>query len=80
MKIRMRDGHQFDGTPVDIVKGMKFIAFGVDHLSLSEYIDWVAAQALKFENITLDVTGEDEEQKAAALVKAMIDNVLAVDV
>ena len=78
MKIEMRDGRRFEGTPVQIVQAMKAIAFGVDGKSLSEYIDWVAAQALKFEAIELDVRGDDDEGKAAALVGAMLEAGLAV--
>ena len=72
MHIEMRDDRRFQGTPVQIVQAMKNIAFGVEHLSLSEYIDWVAAQALKFEGVTLDVAGASAEEKARALVEAMI--------
>ncbi len=78
MKIVMRDGRPFEGTPVEIVKGMQFIAFGVDHLSLSEYIDWVAANARKFEGVELKVAGATEELKAAALVREMIANGLCL--
>ena len=78
MKIEMRDGRRFEGTPVQIVQAMKSIAFGVDGKSLSEYIDWVAAQALKFESVELDVRGDDEEAKAAALVRAMLEAGLAI--
>ena len=78
VKIEMRDGRRFEGTPVQIVQAMKSIAFGVDRLGLSEYIDWVAAQALKFEGVELDVTGKDEETKSDALVHAMLDAGLAV--
>ena len=77
MKIMMRDGREFAGTPVAIVKAMQGIAFGVEHLSLSQYVDWVAANTKKFENVTLDVAGADDAAKAEALVQAMINNGLA---
>ncbi len=79
MKIRMRDGREFEGTPVEIVRGMQGIAFGVEHLSLAEYIEWVAANAKRVENVDLAVSGESEEAKAEALVRAMVDKVLAVE-
>ena len=78
MKIEMRDGRRFEGTPVQIVQAMRSIAFGVEQMNLSEYIDWVAAQALKFEGVELRVAGDDEAAKAAALVGAMLDAGLAV--
>jgi hypothetical protein len=80
MTIEMRDGRRFEGTAVQIVQAMQAIAFGVQRLSLSEYIDWVAVQALKFETVELDVAGDSEQEKAEALVRAMIDAGLAVRV
>ncbi len=47
MKIMMRDGRVFQGTPKQIVQAMQDIAMPVQHLSLSEYMEWVAANALK---------------------------------
>jgi hypothetical protein len=75
----MRDGREFEGTAVEIVRGMQEIAFGVEHLSLSEYIGWVAANAKRVEDVDLAVSGESDEQKAEALVQAMLDKVLAVE-
>jgi hypothetical protein len=75
----MRDGREFEGTPVEIVRGMQGIAFGVEHLSLAEYIGWVAANAKRVENVDLAVSGETDEAKAEALVRAMVDKVLAVE-
>jgi hypothetical protein len=51
---------------------MQRLAFGVEHLSLAEYVDWVAANARKFEGVELEVAGETGEAKAEALVRAMI--------
>jgi hypothetical protein len=79
MKIRMRDGREFEGTPVEIVRAMKEIAWGVEQMTLSEYIDWVAANAKRVEQVRLDVGGESEEAKAAALVQAMFDKGLAIE-
>ena len=72
MTIVMRDGRAFQGTAVQIVQAMQRIAFGVDQLSLSDYIDWVAANALKFEAVVLKVDGATGDEKAAALVAEMI--------
>ncbi len=72
MEIVMRDGRVFKGTPVEIVRDMKEIAFGVEQLTLSEYIDWVAANARKFEDVELRIVGATEEEMAASLVAEMI--------
>ncbi|MCU0655290.1 MAG: hypothetical protein MUF64_08375 [Polyangiaceae bacterium] len=68
----MRDGRVFEGTPVEIVRDMKFIAFGVDHLDLDGYITWVAANAQRFEGVDLATEGPTTEERARRLVKAML--------
>jgi hypothetical protein len=72
MNIVMRDGRVFRGTAVQIVKAMQDIAFGVEQFTLPEYIDWVVQNAAKFEEVELKITGQTDEEKAAALVAEMI--------
>ncbi|MCP3104235.1 hypothetical protein LZ198_35770 [Myxococcus sp. K15C18031901] len=72
MVITIRDERVFQGTPVQIVRAMQDIAFGVERLSLSEYIDWVVANALRIESIALRVQGTTDEEKAASLVDEML--------
>ena len=72
MKIIMRDDREFVGTPVQIVRAMKDIAFGVEHLNLAQYIEWVVANAKKFEEVELKVNGKTDDELAAALVDEMI--------
>ncbi len=72
MKIIMRDDREFVGTPVQIVKAMKDIAFGVEHLNLAQYIGWVVANAKKFEEVELNVSGASDEELSATLVDEMI--------
>ena len=78
MRIRMRcDGRVFEGTPKQIVEGMQFIAFGQENRTLSEYIDWLVDQVQRLESMEMSVTGETDEEKAASLVKAMMEAGLA---
>ena len=72
MKIIMRDDRVFQGTPVQIVRAMKDIAFGVEHLNLAQYIEWVVANAKKFELVELKVTGSTDDELSAAFVDEMI--------
>jgi hypothetical protein len=72
MKITMRDDREFVGTPVQIVRAMKDIAFGVEHLNLAQYIEWVVANAKKFEEVELKVTGKTDDELSAALIDEMI--------
>ena len=55
MRITMRDGRVFQGTALQIVRAMQDIAFGVDDFTLPEYIDWVVANARRFEAVELKV-------------------------
>lgn len=72
MKIIMRDDREFVGTPVQIVRAMKDIAFGVEHLNLAQYIEWVVANAKKFEEVELKVTGTTDDALSASLVDEML--------
>jgi hypothetical protein len=77
MKIVMRDGRVFQGTALQIVKAMQDIAFGVEQMTLDQYIDWVVDNARRFEEIELTVAGETTEARAKALVEQMVAKGLA---
>jgi hypothetical protein len=78
MTITMRDGRVFQGTPLQIVKAMQDIAFGVDDLTVPEYIAWVVANARKFEEVELAITGATDDEKAKSLVEEMVRAGLAI--
>ena len=77
MKIVMRDGRVFQGTALQIVKAMQDIAFGVEQMTLDQYIDWVVQNAQRFEEVELKVAGETTEERAKALVDEMLAKGLA---
>jgi len=77
MKIVMRDGRVFHGTALQIVKAMQDIAFGVEQMTLDQYIDWVVQNAQRFEEVELKVAGETTEERAKALVDEMLAKGLA---
>jgi hypothetical protein len=77
MKIVMRDGRVFQGTALQIVKAMQDIAFGVEQMTLDQYIDWVVQNAQRFEEVALVVSGETTEDRAKALVDEMLAKGLA---
>ena len=77
MKIVMRDGRVFQGTALQIVKAMQDIAFGVEQMTLDQYIDWVVDNAQRFEEVELAVEGEATEERAKALVEEMVAKRLA---
>jgi hypothetical protein len=72
MKIVMRDGRGFQGTPLQIVRAMQDIAFGVEDFTVPMYIEWVVANAGKFDEVKLEVKGETDDELAASLVGEMI--------
>jgi hypothetical protein len=48
------------------------LAFGQENRTLSEYIDWAVDQARRMNEIDLEVTGATDDDKASALVRAML--------
>jgi hypothetical protein len=79
MKIMMRDGRVFQGTPKQIVQAMQDIAMPVQHLSQLEYIDWVVDNALRFEAVELKIEGETVEERSASLIAELMRTELCVD-
>jgi len=72
MNITLKDGRTLIGTPLQIVKQMRSLAFTDPEQTLGQYIDWVAENALRFDDIALNVTGETDEQRADSLVQEML--------
>jgi hypothetical protein len=72
MKIKMRDERVFQGTPLQIVRAMQDIAFGVEAFTVPKYIEWVVANAQKFEGVELNVDGQNDDELATSLVAEMI--------
>lgn len=77
MRIRMEDGRELGGTPVQIVQQMQSIAFGRDKDTLGEYVDWVQRQTSEFMGVTLTIKGESGDDKAASLVDELLRTGLA---
>jgi hypothetical protein len=51
---------------------MQDIAFGVEDFTVPKYVEWVVANARKFEEVELDVKGETDEELATSLVAEML--------
>ncbi|HEU4532467.1 MAG TPA: hypothetical protein VFS00_00070 [Polyangiaceae bacterium] len=78
MKLVMRDGRVFQGTPLQIVKAMQDIAFGVGDFTVPAYIAWVVDNARRFEGVELVAAGETDDALATSLVEEMLRTGLAV--
>jgi hypothetical protein len=77
MKLVIQDGRVFQGTPLQIVKTMQDIAFGVGDFTVPKYVAWVVDNAQRFEGVELAVAGETDEALCASLVDAMLGAGLA---
>ena len=72
MKIVMRDGRVFHGTALQIVRAMQDIAFGVEDFTVPKLIEWVVANARKFEEVEVTVKGGTDERRGEFLVAEML--------
>ena len=72
MRIVTRDERVLEGTPLQIVQAMKGMAFGVEGFTMRQYIEWVVANAERFEGVVLKVEGGTDEELVASLVAEMI--------
>jgi hypothetical protein len=77
MKLVIQDGRVFQGTPLQIVKAMQDIAFGVGDFTVPAYVAWVVDNAQRFEGVALAVTGETDDALCASLVSEMVRTGLA---
>ena len=77
MRIVTRDERVLEGTPLQIVRAMKGMAFGVEGLTMRQYIEWVVANAERFEGVVLKVEGGTDEELVASLVTEMLRTGLA---
>jgi hypothetical protein len=68
----MRDGRLFQGTAVQIVRAMQDIAMPAQHLTITEYIDWVVGNTRRFEEVELEIKGESDDERAKCLVDEML--------
>ena len=72
MRIVTRDERVLEGTPLQIVQAMKGMAFGDEGFTMRQYIEWVVANAERFEGVVLKVEGGTDEELVASLVAEMI--------
>ncbi|WP_394845214.1 hypothetical protein LZC95_50330 [Pendulispora brunnea] len=72
LKIELQDGRTFAGTPLDVVRAMQRLAFGVDGLTVHEYVAWVVKNTRRIEGLELDVQGASAEEISASLIREML--------
>ncbi|HOY64900.1 MAG TPA: hypothetical protein PLS19_09135 [bacterium] len=77
MRIILRDGEKFSGSPLKIVTLMKGSTMFSDVKTIREYVDMVLRNAKMVENVELMVKGNTDEELAHSLVGELIAHGLA---
>ena len=77
MRIELRDGERFNGSPLKIVTQMKGSTMFSDVKTIREYVDMVLRNAKMVENVELTVKGNTDEELARSLVSELIERGLA---
>ncbi len=77
MRIMVGDGRVLEGTAVQIVEAMQYVAFGKENMSLGEYVDSSAIEAQRMMGVELNIEGETDEEKAKSFVKEILNAGLA---
>jgi len=80
MRIELRGGEKFTGSPMKIVTQMKGSTMFSDVRTIREYVDMVLRNAKMLENIELTVKGNTDEELARSLVSELIERGLAREV
>ena len=80
MRIELRDGEKFSGSPLKIVTQMKGSTMFSDVKTIREYVDMVLRNAKMVENVELTVKGNTGEELARSLVSELIERGLAREV
>jgi hypothetical protein len=77
MRIILRDGEKFSGSPLKIVTLMKGSSMFSDVKTIREYMDMVLRNAKMVENVELMVKGNTDDDLARSLVSELIAHGLA---
>ena len=80
MRIELRGGEKFTGSPMKIVTQMKGSTMFSDVRTIREYVDMVLRNAKMVENVELTVKGNTDEELARSLVSELIERGLAREV
>jgi len=68
MKIRLNDGAEFEGSPVEILEQMKSGTMFTETKTIDEYIDFLVDTVRKFQSKTVTVAGKTTAERAASLL------------
>jgi len=80
MRIVLRGGEKFSGSPLKIVTLMKGSTMFSDVKTIRDYVDMVLRNAKMVENVELMVKGNTDDELARSLVGELIAHGLATEV
>lgn len=65
--------------PVAIIKEIREKSFDPEHFgSMENYLDWLQKSLWKFNQISIDISGETTEEKCQSMVDSLIENKLLI--
>jgi len=80
MRIELKGGEKFSGSPMKIVTQMKGSTMFSDVKTIREYVDMVLRNAKMVENVELTVKGNTDDELARSLVSELLERGLAREV
>jgi len=78
MQLKLKDGRVVQGTARQIVSQMRDLAQFSNAATIGDYVEYVRTNTGAFEGVSLDITGETEDEKCESLVAELLRNELAV--
>ena len=80
MRIELRGGERFSGSPLKIVARMKGSTMFSDVKTIREYVDMVLRNAKMVEGVELAVKGNTDDELARSLIGELVARGLAREV
>ena len=81
LKIKItNDRRTYEGSPVEIIEQMKYLAWGWENKPVDEYIDWMVSQLKTYNEIEVKIEKDKPEIIAEQFIDALLTNGLANEV
>lgn len=80
MRLELKGGDIFEGSPLEIVTRMKGSTMFSDVKTIREYLDMTLRNSKMTENVEFSVVGNSDEELARSLVNQLLEHGLAREV
>ena len=83
LKIKIiNDKRVYEGSPIEIIEQMKYLAWGWESKPVDEYIEWMISQLKTYNEIeiTIAIVKDNPEIMAEQFIDALLVNKLAYEV